>query len=688
MRKLIVYFFIFISIFAKENIILVENENSFFFYMKNGKAKGLYPMIIEDINKQKNLNLKVKALESDEILNLKDMKNSIMDLIESQERSKYYYFIPTFFYGTANIYFKGDAKNHLMSFYKKRLGIIKGSYIEKRFIEEYGFLENQLIDIKNRENGLKLLKKGSIDAIVTDNQYGFKEPLNSYSLPYIEPMQTSLAIPKTQKRLYLSLKKYFDNLSDEKLKKFIDKARVEYFKSKFKDRYKNLKGKEIDVIFPRDVSLYPLYYNINGEKKGVTIDYLNNISEIIGVKFNKKFETNEKFKPTDVEALGVVKKEDFIYTNSYYTLTPAIYNRKKEGFINNILEARDGKFVITKNSYILPYVEKYIDEKNIIIVDTLENAMNKIILREADYGITDYKTITNKLYRSKYEKNLKVAGVLNNIKYEVSFGIGKENKELAEAMLDISSSFFNQNMSRNLYTKENLDEFEIYNFLIFISITLLVSFLVLWYRFNRSKKEKLKYEKVMYSLIEALETVNLVNDNETGSHIKRVNRYAQFLSEKLGKNKEFCEEIGKFASLHDIGKVGISRDILKKPGKLTDDEFEKMKLHTVIGHDIIKKANISEMANNIVYYHHEKWNGKGYPCNLKGEEIPIEARIVSVVDVYDALRQKRVYKEAMSHEEAIEIISSEKGKSFDPNIVEIFLIWNEKFEEMFDKNRE
>jgi HD-GYP domain-containing protein (c-di-GMP phosphodiesterase class II) len=187
-------------------------------------------------------------------------------------------------------------------------------------------------------------------------------------------------------------------------------------------------------------------------------------------------------------------------------------------------------------------------------------------------------------------------------------------------------------------------------------------------------------------------------DDDTGSHVKRIENYTILLLDQLPVTKEYTEdfkEIIAFASLlHDIGKLVIPKNILQKNGKLDEEEFEIIKTHARVGGEILLKANEDfkrefhkdsyfKIASDIAYYHHEKWNGNGYPKGLKGEEIPLCARIVAVVDVYDALRSKRPYKEGFSHQKAIQIIEEEKGKSFDPNIVDIFLNINEDFDNVF-----
>lgn len=164
-------------------------------------------------------------------------------------------------------------------------------------------------------------------------------------------------------------------------------------------------------------------------------------------------------------------------------------------------------------------------------------------------------------------------------------------------------------------------------------------------------------------------------DNETGLHIERMSRYAYWIAKEYGLKESFCDLILNAAPMHDIGKIGIPDNILKKPGKLDDEEWSIMTSHTSIGRDILEgtKGDILSIAKIVAYQHHEKWNGKGYPKGLVGEKINIFARIVAVADVFDALTSKRPYKDGWSIEEAITLIKKESGEHFEPKVVECFL---------------
>ena len=178
-------------------------------------------------------------------------------------------------------------------------------------------------------------------------------------------------------------------------------------------------------------------------------------------------------------------------------------------------------------------------------------------------------------------------------------------------------------------------------------------------------------EDLTIGLVAALEQANKLNDSDTGNHIKRVCLYSELLGRGVGLDLELCNKIGRFASLHDVGKVGIPDSILKKPGKLTPDEWDEMRKHTIYGYDLLKEARADQIAQNIALCHHEKFDGSGYPYGLKGDVIPIEARIVALADVFDALTNKRCYKEAFSNEVAKEMIVETTGTHFDPNIVRV-----------------
>jgi response regulator RpfG family c-di-GMP phosphodiesterase len=194
---------------------------------------------------------------------------------------------------------------------------------------------------------------------------------------------------------------------------------------------------------------------------------------------------------------------------------------------------------------------------------------------------------------------------------------------------------------------------------------------------HRITVESRESEQAFRYLVAALARASEANDEDTGAHINRINKYSRLLAEALGQDSAFVDTIHYSAQMHDVGKIHVHPDILKKPGALTEDEYRQMKAHCTYGAHILGDSPRLAMAREIARYHHEKFNGRGYPGGLKGEEIPLSARIVALVDVYDALRQPRVYKSAYSHARAIEIITRGDERTrpddFDPAVLEAFL---------------
>ncbi len=196
-------------------------------------------------------------------------------------------------------------------------------------------------------------------------------------------------------------------------------------------------------------------------------------------------------------------------------------------------------------------------------------------------------------------------------------------------------------------------------------------------------EERAQEEHIRLDIYKAIASTAEHRDNETGEHMKRIGEFCHFISKKLQKPGAFADDIRIFAPLHDIGKVGISDEILRAPRALTEAEIEIMKTHTSIGYDILNNRSKLEMAAEIAKNHHEKFDGTGYPSGITGTAIPLAARICAVADVYDSLRSKRCYKEAYSEEQTLAIIEESSGKHFDPQLVRLLIDNRKSFDSIF-----
>jgi HD-GYP domain-containing protein (c-di-GMP phosphodiesterase class II) len=181
-----------------------------------------------------------------------------------------------------------------------------------------------------------------------------------------------------------------------------------------------------------------------------------------------------------------------------------------------------------------------------------------------------------------------------------------------------------------------------------------------------------------------------IHDEETGNHIIRVNEYSYYIAKVLDQPDPWCDEIRYAAQLHDVGKMSVDAAVLKKKGQLDDDEREEMNRHTVYGHQILADSPRLKMGADIALYHHEMWNGCGYPNRIAGDNIPLAARIVQLADIYDALRSERPYKPPFSHAKTVSIITKgddriEPKDHFDPMIIDLFRRQHKEFDRIWNR---
>lgn len=215
----------------------------------------------------------------------------------------------------------------------------------------------------------------------------------------------------------------------------------------------------------------------------------------------------------------------------------------------------------------------------------------------------------------------------------------------------------------------------------------MILYAVICSRNVRELYQSLRVERLQREIISSLATVVEERDESTGGHIQRTENYVRLLTERMRAlpqyarlGEDYWKNVMLAAAMHDIGKIKIPDQILNKPGRLTEEEYEIMKQHAAYGADIIQRTmrNVEEadyfnVAYNIARYHHERYDGKGYPDGLSGEGIPLEARIMALADVYDALISERVYKKAFPTEKAQSIIAEGEGTQFDPFLTKLFL---------------
>lgn len=192
---------------------------------------------------------------------------------------------------------------------------------------------------------------------------------------------------------------------------------------------------------------------------------------------------------------------------------------------------------------------------------------------------------------------------------------------------------------------------------------------------RKVRQQTAQLHETRLQIIQRLGKAAEFKDNETGLHVIRMSQYSHILARAAGMSEVDAEVLMNAAPMHDIGKIGIPDHILKKPGKLTDEEFDIMRTHCVIGADVIGEdtSELLKMAKVVALTHHEKWNGFGYPNKIAAEDIPLVGRIVAIADVFDALTSVRPYKKAWTTEDAVALLEKEAGEHFDPELVPLFV---------------
>ncbi|MCA1604802.1 MAG: HD-GYP domain-containing protein, partial [Acidobacteria bacterium] len=201
-----------------------------------------------------------------------------------------------------------------------------------------------------------------------------------------------------------------------------------------------------------------------------------------------------------------------------------------------------------------------------------------------------------------------------------------------------------------------------------------------WSRLNTKTLETEELSRIHLATAEALATAVDAKDQTTHCHVRRLQVYAVGLGEVLGLSESEISALKAGALLHDIGKLAVPAHIINKPGRLTPAEFDKMKIHTTVGAQILSRVNFPYPVTSIVRHHHEQWDGMGYPDGLKAEQIPITARVISVVDCFDSIREDRPFRRGMTRDEAIAFLLRGSGNHFDPMVVQSFIEHLPRFE--------
>ncbi|WP_090461596.1 HD domain-containing phosphohydrolase [Enterobacter sp. kpr-6] len=447
----------------------------------------------------------------------------------------------------------------------------------------------------------------------------------------------------------------------------------------------------LHIWLPKNENFAPLIWQDKNGYHGSALDLINDLRELlqarIEVHYIDDYVEYLRRERWPVRLIDISTTDDDPHAQG--NIGPKIawhnlyYTRIGQPFLWDEEQIRHQRVGVLAGSFAYHYLRQRFDsEVTVVTVASIDRLIDAIEDHQVDYILGDLSSLETSLRGNELFRGvLKVAGITRP-----TFNIGPW-VEATHPLHNLLSQFHRLSSYRTQLERQaepvvtpGLTKNTLKIISVILLITALFSLCLLGMMWRHIRQNR----HINRNIVEALEKVNRAHDNETGSHIQRVAKYCDLMARELRLPRKITRDIRHFASLHDVGKIAVPERILRKEGPLTPEEYNEMKLHTVKGWRIIQGLGLGTVAENIIHFHHEKWDGSGYPEGLRGERIPLEARILAIADVYDALRQKRVYKPGFSHEHAYDLIVNGSGQHFDPRLVALFRQHHENFRIIYD----
>lgn len=685
MKKIFFLFLIMINCLSYSNetlkVKIPKNNTDMYLYrnMEEGRYKGVYTELLDGIEDKINKEIDYSLKEED--------PDIILRVVDKDDYENYTLLQMPISYRVAVIV-KNDGKlKKISDLYGLKIGYIENrrgiDEIKKRFKD----LRFEKVAIKNKSKAMESLESGEVDGLILVD-WTNSNTLESTTRALENFLyREHIAVKKDLKEVISVLEKEIKEIKGESLNEIIRENRIEFYKYLLKDmpdyRFVKENFENIKVGFPKDEYLLPLYYESNRKLKGILPNILEDLEKILEIPF-----VITKGEDWDVNAIIVRDSQldkKYIFTRPYYKSKIALANRKMDPFETALPDLENEKIIMLKDEDLKIDISRVVDGSEITYVETLQDGVEKLRNYQGNFLLSYTGMIEGVITNNFLEKDIKIAGMFNE-EVGICMGFERKNEELAQVFRSVMESFsvdktiVDQEANKNILFERN------YKLIAKIAIPTIIFIIILISLIIKSEKNRKKAEELSEILVETMESINQLDEEEAGDHAQRLALYSELMAKECSTDKTFINNIKKFTPLHDIGKVVVPREILNKPGKLTEAEFEKVKQHTDIGYKLSQKLGVGKIAENLIRFHHEKWNGKGYPLGLSEEKIPLEGRIVALADTYDNLRQDKVYRKGFSHEKSVEIILEESGKSFDPKLVEIFEKNHKRFEKIFKEN--
>lgn len=685
MKRLAFYFFLISSIvFGGEGLIVGYplNLTDMYLYkdLENVDYKGVYSDLLKDFNSKSNNKYDLEYKGGEKAGDL------ILRVAQNEGDENFNYITTPFSYRAVVLVNVDSTFTKVDDLYGLTVGHIKNQRGIEAIEGRNKGVKFYKTSFENENQAMLALKNGLVDAIVLKD-WNESNPLErNFRVISTVLTKEQIGVTKNKADLYAELKGYLEGINSEVLDKIVNDNRISFYTYLLKDTpdYNTIKEKyeNLKVELVKDTYYLPVYYQENNKYEGLLFNVLGDIEKITGIPF----EVTKVGEKGDIRGLYIRKEadKDYVATKPYYKTDIAVASTKKSYLITEISDLDNSKVIVVENQTVGKYVEDRTEGVTLVPAKTIEEGINKLLKGEGDYIVSYSNPLRGVILNTFVDKKVGIIGTFNE-KFGISLGIKAEDEALFNIINTILNSYSVEETTLETNRTAQVIIKTDYSMAAKVGIPLAIIVLVLAVALRKAVINKRKAEKIGNTLLETMVKVNQLKETESGLHTKRISLHAEVLGEKLGLSRELIDGMKQYAIIHDIGKVIVPADILNKSGKLTPEEFEVMKKHPEFGYEIIKELELGKVAENVARYHHEKWNGKGYPLGLKGEEIPLEGRVIGILDVYDSMREDKVYKKGLSHQEAIEIIKNESGVSFDPKIVKVFLENEKLFEDIYNK---
>ena len=555
----------------------------------------------------------------------------------------------------------------------------------------------QIIEVDSSKEALQILRSGGADFYINeDREIGSPQYYYTISRPF-DSLRITASFGISPE--LISLRNNINQLINEwqqngKLQALEEQSQIEFLRHNLiitPEERNWLQENRLTLWLPKNENFSPIIWKDNQGYHGSAISMVNDLRDLLNINVDVQFVDNYLIRMKNEE--WPLRLADIIDVRDGAQLEGlvgpllnwynAYYNKVGQPFILDEEQVRYQRIGVIRGSFAAYYLrQRFGTDVTLVARATIDELLDTIDNNQIDFILGDLSSLEQALRGSDlFRGALKVAG-LTHSSYQIGTWVNIDHPLHALlAQVHLISSYRHQltpPTSVAASTSLSKNTLQIISAGLLAALIFILSMmLMMWRHMNQNRA-------INRSIVEAMEKINHVHDDETGCHIRRVSAYCSLLARAMKLPQRQIRDIENFASLHDIGKIAVPEMILRKQGKLTEDEFKQIQQHSVKGWRIVQGLVLGSVAENLIHYHHEKWDGSGYPDGLAGEAIPLEARILAIADVYDALRQKRVYKPSFSHERAYEIIVSSSGSHFDPTLVKLFCQLHLQFQAIYE----